>query len=99
MSPIHKASLIEASYHSKEVLELLDLDISRTLVGESLPPSRLLKFSSKSFFDQTIWSKRLRKWLTTLSADPPPPVEGLTGDPKSAPASRTSSRTSYAPRT
>ena len=36
MSPIHKASLIEASYHSKEVLQLLDLDINRTLIGKSL---------------------------------------------------------------
>ncbi|KAF9647819.1 hypothetical protein BDM02DRAFT_2497184 [Thelephora ganbajun] len=32
MSPIHSASLVEASYHSKEVLQLLDLDINRTLI-------------------------------------------------------------------
>lgn len=32
MSPVHNASLIDASYHSKEVLQLLDLDINRTLI-------------------------------------------------------------------
>ncbi|KAF9793449.1 hypothetical protein BJ322DRAFT_129376 [Thelephora terrestris] len=32
MNPVHNASLVEASYHSKEVLQLLDLDINRTLI-------------------------------------------------------------------
>lgn len=32
MSPVHNASLIDASYHSKEVLQLLDLEINRSLI-------------------------------------------------------------------
>ena len=50
MSPIHKASLIEASCHSKEVLQLLDLDINRTLIGEPFYQTVLdLEHSSESF--------------------------------------------------
>ena len=50
MSPVHKASLIEVSYHSKEVLQLLDLDVNRTLVGELSYQTILdFKYSSSSF--------------------------------------------------
>ena len=38
MGPVHKASLVEASRHSKEILRLLDLDINRTLIGKSFYP-------------------------------------------------------------
>ena len=49
MSPVHNASLIEASYHSKEVLRLLDLDINRTLIGKPLNQATVdLKYSSRS---------------------------------------------------
>ena len=52
MNLIHKASLIETSYHSKEVLQLLDLDITRTLIGKSLLSIEAApdpKYSSKLF--------------------------------------------------
>jgi hypothetical protein len=52
MNPIHKASLIATSYHSKEVLQLLDLDITRTLIGKSLLSIEAApdpKYSSKPF--------------------------------------------------
>ena len=50
MSPVHKASLIDASCHSREVLQLLDLDINRTLIGKSFNQA-ILSFerSHKSF--------------------------------------------------
>lgn len=35
MGPVYNASLIEASYHSKEVFQLLDLKVNRTLISES----------------------------------------------------------------
>lgn len=41
MSLVHKASLVEASYHSKEILQLLDLDINRALIGKSFYQSLL----------------------------------------------------------
>ena len=50
MSPVHKASLIDASYHSREVLQLLDLDINRTLIGKFFYQAILgLKYSFESF--------------------------------------------------
>ena len=49
MSSVHKASLIEASYHSKEVLQLLDLDINRPLLGKPFYQTTLeLECSSRS---------------------------------------------------
>ena len=55
MSPVHKASLIEASYHSKEVLQLLDLDVNRTLIGKFFYQTTLdLEYSFGS-----LWSDHL----------------------------------------
>jgi hypothetical protein len=33
-SPIHKASLVEASTHSQALLELVDLKLSRPIIGK-----------------------------------------------------------------
>lgn len=71
MSPIHKASLIEASFHSKEVLQLLDLDINRALVGEffylsNRSRSRVLIriFLIRPFGPRDHGSSRSRSWPT-----------------------------------
>jgi hypothetical protein len=36
-SPVHKASLVESSTHSPALLELVDLKLSRPIIGKSYP--------------------------------------------------------------
>lgn len=41
-SPIHKASLVDPALHSPALLELLEIKLSRPVIGMSSPPCRIL---------------------------------------------------------
>jgi hypothetical protein len=77
MSPVHNASLIEVSHHSKEVLQLLDLGINRTLIGKSFYQTTLgLKHSFKSFREDHLVQETME--VVNHALDPPTTFRGRT---------------------
>jgi hypothetical protein len=73
-SPIHKASLVESSTHSPDLLELVDLKLSRPIIGKS--HSLFLFLCIPKTLSQNILSIPSSRLSTMLSTAPHPQIPG-----------------------